>query len=298
MAPRRTLRLNEVLCQQTEGVCEELAGGRANELLAAHENQYGPLRPDEEPSPQQLSAILSRIGDGHNPYADLALWGGAPGKKTQLAELTLTVEGTWRRVQVAGPANWEEWRKGWKVYRSAMFVAGAASVGSLDAYAETVFTLASKYSWPLVYMADVKMRRETMARRRRLLGSARRPWDTLFRSAADDFVFWTTEVREPAALGQQQGAKAENLRRQTAQWRGKGSEPERAVLTAKGPATRRRSNGVRRWAPGGKGGGRNKFGVQICFAWNRDKQGCPGGCRRSHECEKCGGPHPASAGCS
>ena len=153
------------------------------------------------------------------------------------------------------------------------------------------------------------------------------PWDLAFREAARDEHFWTTEVDKKVL----QYCTAQRTRNQlidpgfgAIRYANQGGKRSRDDGSSDGPPakrTRRKSKkerdqearkakgGERRKNSGGGGGGKGKGKgdavssagkyyrdenrVQLCWAWNKSRDGCAEPCphNRSHLCEWCREPH-------
>ena len=126
--------------------------------------------------------------------------------------------GLWTVVEVPGPDSFEEWAGCWKVFENLLLglalpqpVGDVFAIANLEVYFEHIRSLAIEFPdlWGLICRAEDRCRAEHFPRLRRRLELARaqglcpefdpaRPWDYVFRAAADDDKFWNREVRHPA----------------------------------------------------------------------------------------------------
>ena len=155
-------------------------------------------------------------------------------------------------------------------------------------------------SWYLCARAEDRCRAEWMPaerRRQERFASERphiammeqgKPWNSVFREAADSMEYWTQELQEPALLhvATRANQAPSYVRQQT--------ELQEDVPSPPQPDKRKGK---------GKGGGKHprhsgtyyrtdKSGVSICIAYNRG--GCNDKCKRSHRCSYCLGQHPSN----
>ena len=150
------------------------------------------------------------------PYGRRAL------KKVALTAFTYQVEtGTWRRVEMPGPPDFDTWRKSWQVLKTTLLLLKAVTAERLEQHGEFIRNLSATYgekSWYIVYQADVRFRSEEMERLRRaqqikhdgLSDEARKGspfdpdsrWDWVFGATRGDVGrdFWEEEVHRKALL--------------------------------------------------------------------------------------------------
>ena len=130
-------------------------------------------------------------------------------------------DGSFKTVEVQGPANWDVWYASWKVYCNTLLGLQVTRDGGqkeavvtgacLEEYLEAFRKLVHQYpeAWHLAVVAEDRCRSEQFARiRRRLIqehsdGRAPdfkswAPWVSVFSEAARDKVFWDENVRDPA----------------------------------------------------------------------------------------------------
>merc|ERR1712194_162468 len=124
----------------------------------------GPPMPDREPSPDQLAAMLVRLGRGESPYADFAVFQphGRRMAKFRLFEAQIFVDGALTTRQLKGPLDFQAWESCWEVLRNTLISLGAVSPATLDAYKRGISQLNDMYpqQWGIVYMADELLRSE------------------------------------------------------------------------------------------------------------------------------------------
>ena len=97
--------------------------------------------PDSErPAAEHLSALQHRISSGGAPFADFAVFGPYGRRQAKLLKFTaqVFVNGELVAKQLRGPSNYEGWRAGWRVFRGAMIMVGAASPATSDRYARGI----------------------------------------------------------------------------------------------------------------------------------------------------------------
>lgn len=204
-----------------------------------------------------------------------------------------------------GPPDWESWFEIFRCVRATFLLLEAMSAERMDAYAEHLRQLASRFGsqcWDLVYTADVHMSEQFERIRRRLSDkpdfgySDADPWNAVMAQAIKEDSFWTREVITPATL---RLAQARSIPAPLSQGKpGLLSESERDQGTPK-----KKRKKVRESDDKSKHNGQtythNRRGVEICSNWNQGKCGktqpqssCSN--RRSHQCNVCLGPHQAT----
>ena len=160
---------------------------------------------DHEPTADQLAAVAQLVRAGVPPYVDFSVFG--PHGKRMLKKIHLVAnyyepsDGTWRRVELPGPPDFEVWWKCWLVFRCTMLLLQASKPEPLDLYGELMRTMSQTYGpscWFLIYQADVRMRSEELERIRRRAASEAHPaefrfnWGDIFLIAVRSREFWAT----------------------------------------------------------------------------------------------------------
>ena len=128
--------------------------------------------------------------------------------------LVLNSAGELFTKELSGPMDYDMWESCFMVFRCAAVMLGIA----LDIYKDHNKQYAACFtqsSWPLIYQADTRARRELSVRMARnfshekaALGdraathpyNPQMPWDHVFRSMPDEFAFWKGEVEDPGML--------------------------------------------------------------------------------------------------
>ena len=210
-----------------------------------------------------------------------------------------------------------------------MILLRGSKPGPLDAYEETIRSLADVFgegSWGIISRADDVMRSEGWERKRRSIEDQVRrgayhdvfdptmPWAAVIRDAAADHRYWQENVKDLCGLATRRGAALDQATRAELATAAAGAGPGAGVHTGEadghsGGGRPNRPEKAKKGA-GQKGAGRglngkerrgdkrfvkNTKGVELCFIWNRAKDGCEAKCPRdrAHQCEWCLGPHRA-----
>ena len=225
---KRKIKCCQVLDQSDEAEIPELKqkeiDGFYNRL---REVKGGPVRPECEPSPEQISALKVRILElDLAPYADFGIFVNFQhrfSKALKFLNHILQPDGTFRAVEVPGPPSYEQWLSSWKVFENTllMFQTEAApgvmnpivTPSALEEYKDAFRDMVVNYpeAWHLLVKAEDRCRGEHFPRlRRNLLNRFNKglapefdpsmPWDGVFREAARDRDYWDRTVREPAIL--------------------------------------------------------------------------------------------------
>ena len=224
--PTKRVKLSSLVDSAAEAELVTLEGSEIRRLFGDYKRARGDYpHKDMEPSEDQLSAVAQLLKTGQAPYVDFALFG--PQGKRALRKLTLVsfsyqVEtGTWKRVELPGPPDFNTWWKAWLVLKTALLLLQCVDAERLEHYGEFIRQLVDMYgpeSWFLIYQADVRFRSEEMERIRRNAqiacedkdpdANARsgyfpdRPWDWVWAAALGDTGrgFWESEVHRPAVF--------------------------------------------------------------------------------------------------
>ena len=265
---KHKVKVNQVLDQVDEGEIPRL---QEAELDAFYERlrevKGGPVRPEAEPSPDQISAMKVRVLDLEMaPYADFGLFVNHQQRFARTLKFMshqLQPDGTWRSVEIHGPPNFDTWLASWRVYENVLLMLTKPVGGSLqpiitqaalDDYRESFRDLVVNYpeSWHLLVTAEDRCRGEHFARLRRRLQeefdtglapgyNPANPWQMVFRRAAADREYWDRHVREPALLYRTSGHRAKESRGGTGTATDRTGEPK-GEEEAKSPKKRKRKS--------------------------------------------------------
>ena len=90
----------------------------------------------EEPSTEQISALLRRINGGGAPYADFAVWlpYGKKAHRTQKYRAYIPVMGGYITKEIPGPGSYDQWRASFRVYRTALRMLDTLMMATCVAY--------------------------------------------------------------------------------------------------------------------------------------------------------------------
>ena len=264
---------------------------------------------DTDVSRDQLAAVYQVVAVGACPFADFSIWG--PFGQRLLRKQTFQafhlnpVTGDWQRREQPGPASFHQWYQSWKCYRTAMLLVEACEAERLDGYSELIRGFVQQYgeeAWPFVSQADARMRSEQLDRLKRELRAVpaygfeeNKPWSACFAAAAKDNDFWQRELATPALLYLTRNKRDPAPARADAHHAGEPPQSKRAKTRAA-----RRYQGDDKSRQGTDGlYSHNRKGLEICRLFNQGKCGsdkAQGKCKsgRTHQCDKCLGPHPST----
>ena len=334
-AVARKVKLSSLVDATAEAELVPLDSRVLRDMFAAYESTRGePPAVDVEPSPDQLAAVHQLIESGAAPYVDFSLFGPhgrrLSRKLTFVEHSYLPSSGTWKRLELAGPPDYEAWLRSWSVLECTLLLLRQVKAERLRMYSDVIRKFHLRYGpaiWPILYQADVRMRSEEFERIRRFAEIAltrsdpadflysrydpKLPWDGVFAIAVRSKEFWDEEVEKKAMLyltrvkpqgallsdGTAQdfppGPPAHPGGREAAPGGGK----KRKGGTARGPG---RGGAPQPPAPAAKAPKRSKAGggsaaQEICINWNSG--GCADPCShgRRHVCSECGGGHRRAA---
>ena len=221
----RRIKLSHVLDQTNDGEIPALTQGEIDAFyLALNDVKGGPPLVEADPTPDQISALRARIIElNDTPWADFALFTPFNSrflKMLKFKSFIMQSDGSFKSVEVPGPASFEVWQSSWKVFANVLLGLTTESGGlvrhivtpaSLEEYFETFRELraALPEAWRLCVVADDRCRAEHFSRARRLRTAAHKdglaptfnplaPWGDAFRQAARDKADWDRQVRGPA----------------------------------------------------------------------------------------------------
>ena len=203
---------------QTVPICEVADTTMKREVLVMPMPEYHTLyrnfkkwalvdpKPEATPTPVQLSVLRAIINSGTS-YVDLALWGGHQGRSARAMRCEGLIpgpKGTQVRADFKGPPDFSTWKQCFTVYYVAMVMLEQVSPPWLLAYIDMIAEYDSLYShrnWAFLYQTDVRFRsehmpamamresdrlEEAMKRQQTTEYNADKPWEYLWKLAADD----------------------------------------------------------------------------------------------------------------
>ena len=204
-AGQRKLKTANVLDQADDSEIPSIEPKRVRALLDGYkeDNDGEEAGEDEEPTGEQFAALDNKLTSDVAPYADFAVFRPFGARLQRAVKFTIHVlnpNGTWSPKEIAGPANFQQWRASWRVYRVGMCALKAVSRARLDLYEERMRELHSRYGseyWWGLAMAGIRLRRKQLERYRRtveaqhavtpIAGSdTAKPGDYIFMKAATD----------------------------------------------------------------------------------------------------------------
>ncbi|CAK0840856.1 unnamed protein product, partial [Prorocentrum cordatum] len=295
------------------------------------ELRHGEPLEHHEPTPDQIAALHTRVVElKAEPYADFSLltpYGRRVAKILRHRSWFLQEDGSYKAMEVPGPASFEVWEKCFDVYEVILlmlrFPPAADGDGrpqvvltpiAIDAYREAFKQLCKEHPecWHLCQRAEDRCRAEHFARVARKLRDKHRrkpTWSEVFQEAALDDRYWDREVRQPVL-----GFLARNKRPQTdgddAISAASQEPPAKKTVSQKRRERKQKlveAGSESNPSKGGKGEthprkdkqGRyitTREGQEICFKYASggfDKGGCTETCpsKRAHVCQWCLQPH-------
>jgi len=312
----------------------KLPAPKLKELSANYRRETGhPPRDYEDTTDVQLSALAARLAAGEAPHVDFSVFGPF-GKRIQRLmnfQADVWVGGQLVKKKLAGPENFETWRKGWRVFRVAAIKLQFSRPGPIDDFEEGVRLLNSTFprDWGAVFLTvchcleerweQVRAKIEGLLEKGKFQGDfdPERPWEAVFSYTAydsgQDSQWWKTHLELPCLTGRSGGrartseveggpSAVDQIERQASK-RAVDRDDEDSERPA-GAGSKRAKKRTSHWqkvkdnnAAGEVKDGRftKHQGVELCFNWNRNANGCTEPCpsKRQHVCEWCKGPHRA-----
>eukprot|EP00435_Cladocopium_sp_Y103_P007503 s3840_g2.t1 len=313
-AATRKLKLSAILDPTLDAEVIPLSAAEQAAYYEEYKRRFGDFPETEsDPSPDQLAALRQVLNSGAVSFACFTIFG--PHGQRLLRRQTFTgyqlnvATGEWAKREQPGPSSYHAWHRCWRAYRAAMLLLDSVDAERLDNYAETVRGFVTQFgdeSWFLIAKADAQMRSEQMERLRRQLRSSPEygytelsPWSAVFMAATKDHEYWTRELCTPATLFLARHKK-ERPREDEEPSAAAGSPTKRQKKTSR--PSRRGYVGDDHSEKDAEGlYVKNRRGVEICKNFNANKCGNSSAAqskckaKRSHQCNKCLGPHQAIA---
>ena len=246
------------------------------------------------PTDEQLSALDAKLKSGRVPYVDFAVFGPFDDQAARLRKFTdqVFVGGVLQTRLLHGPANFADWQACWNIFRNAMLMLEAATLGALNRYEEGLRQLWTTYGdWAVLSQADIAMRsREWTIVHDELLLEGKltdKPWGQVMHVTSFGEVtgprshWWWLHVTGP--LSNKAGNAAQHVIERLEQ-RPTNTTP---IQPVKG-AGRTTNNPKAKQA---KTSGSRNPAQEYSYAWN------DGGCKfqcpesRKHQCRFCDGAH-------
>ncbi|CAK0827555.1 unnamed protein product [Prorocentrum cordatum] len=187
-----------------------------------YHNRIGAFPPaEEELSKEQLSTLWEAFRSGGAPYTDMAVWGPHHHriqKKIRLRGVKIAPTGEVTSIELTGPADFEDWRACYAVFKVGCIMFEQITPARLDAYEKHLRGFHERYGrqcWALIYQADVRARLELSERLRRVGKDEKeradatstfhdfdptKPREWVWSKLTSDVQFWLREVQEPAVL--------------------------------------------------------------------------------------------------
>ena len=300
---QESIQMQAVLDQTLKLTAPALTYGDLADLRNAYEKVVGRPPVDEQlPTLDQMSALKALLATGRVPYVDFAVWTPYGGRlaKFRKTEATVIVGSEFVTKSVEGPRSFEAWEQSWALFEVAMISLGAASPGTLAAYANGLRVLMRLFPgrWSVLVSTDVVVRterwsrlRETFERTRDVSFDPGRPWDAVIAASAygsdgplagSMASWWSTHFVLPATMVTSSSGMEAVIGKVESQ----PAVPSSGASSARAPPAKRAR--TRKPNPA-------QTDSTPCNNWNFKKGACAGGgpCPhgRRHVCGICKGPH-------
>ena len=230
-AELRKIKASNVIDPADESV---VLAATSNQLKTWYLNykaiKYGDPLPEKEPTPDQISAMHTKIIVLHlEPYADFSLLtphGRRMAKELRHRSWLPQEDGTFKPIEVPGPESFDVWKSCWDVYEVIMLMLRwpakevdqfltfgdtsdsalstlVATPIALEAYLQNFSTLVKENPgcWHLCQRAEDRCRAEHFPRLWRRIeetSGCTPTWSAVLFAAAEDDKYWDKEVRRPA----------------------------------------------------------------------------------------------------
>ena len=308
MSTKAKLKLSQILDQGSDQETEmlpldTLQKMRRNFVMLEGDN---PLE-QEEVTDAQLSCLYAKLQSQQTPFVDMGVFGPYGDRIARAMKFVSQQwkDGQWKAVELPGASNLETWEQSWRIFRTACLMLGVATSAVLDRYAAEFRQRVNDHPgvWHLAAQADIRCRSEFWPqelRRQQAFHESQpqlsayvpeMPWNSVIKASANNREYWNREFEKPALMYSMQGAKATPA---------KPTPPGMIAVSPDAPnptaASSAGGDKKRSFDPQRKDGRyfKSRFGVNICYAWSRSKDGCSNTkCERgmAHVCEFCRQPH-------
>ena len=308
----RKLKLSAVLDPTLDAEVHLMSTAEVTACYDGYKNRYGDYpTPESDVSLDQLSALRQVIATGTVPFADFSIFGPYGTRRlrrqTFMAYHLNVATGEWSKKELPGPSDFHTWYQDWKCFRTGMLLLEVCQAEHLDAYSEFIRSQVTQFgeeAWWLICRADSRLRSEHLERIRRLLRANPQygyteasPWSACFAASIKDSDFWLRELGTPATLWLARnkrevgttGSQASGLRSEDSPEAGPGPKKKKAKKHSGEDKSVLNDDGIYT---------HNRKGIEICASYNNNRCGtaaAQGKCKnkRSHQCNKCLGPHQA-----
>lgn len=291
------LKMNQVIDQGCDMEVEQLGHEKLLSLRQRFLIQEGdnPME-NEEITDGQLSCLHGKIAANMAPFVDMGVWGPYGDRIARAMKFVSQQwkDGQWRSVELPGASHLRAWEESWRIFRTGCIMLNVATAAILDRYANEFRNRVSQHPdiWFLAAQADIRCRSEFWAQERLRQESFHQahpnmsayvvdmPWNSVIKASATNQEFWHREFERPAMLYVVNGVKPSPSVPPP-------PKPDRtpAKIATKKTFDPRRKDGRHL---------KSESGLNICYAWAREKDGCSNGeCERgfAHICEWCRQPH-------
>ena len=319
---KRRIKMASVINQGDDNEVDILDTNAITQAYAEYKAKTGTYpSEDEELSVEQISGLKDIFDNNRPPYTDFAVFGPYHHriqKKIKMKGIRLSPAGEITTTEMYGPPDYEAWRECYLVFRTGCIMLAQISPARLDNYEKQIRRLSlryGKFSWALIYQADVRARLEHTERLLRIakeerakalaLGNAHdldlnKPWDHVWKMLVDDVAFWQREVIEPALQLSVRAASLGQVIDQDAPVLSSAGSIATPRLPAgpevpapKGAAKRARTERVHKVGEDGNLT-HNRKGAELCRGYQTgectecDARGfCSRNPRRRHQCARC-----------
>ena len=141
--PADTVYLNQIVDQNLRAQTRMLSFSELGGYRAYYENVCGSSPPEgQEPSGEQLAGLKALLDSGRVPYVDFSVWNplGPRMAKFRRTESSVLIGGEFVTRHIEGPSSYANWEDSWSLFSVGMISLGAATPGSLAAYAAGIKT--------------------------------------------------------------------------------------------------------------------------------------------------------------
>ena len=311
-ATKVKIKLSQVIDQGSDQETEMLSMDdlqklRRNYVLSQGDN---PLE-QEEITDSQLTCLFAKVQAQQAPFTDMGVFGPYGDRMARAMKFVSQQwkDGQWRAVELPGATDLDQWEQSWKIFRTGCIMLGIATAAVLDRYSSEFKQRVTDHPgvWHLAAQADIRCRSEYWQQELRRQQAFHQthpqmssfvpemPWNSVIKASSSNREFWSREFEKPAMLYSMQGARPTPAR-PTPPPMVPPSEAAISPASTTPRTTAANTEKKRGFDPQRKDGRyfRSKTGVNICYAWSREKDGCSNTkCERgmAHVCEFCRQPH-------
>ena len=214
-----TVKLDQVALQGSEAKVKLVSLERMREGRRRYRKREGSYPTKvESPTREQVSAFLAILEETDSIYLDFAVFGPHGDrliKQRRFDALIQAADGTFKKVELLGPATYREWLLIYRVFRTLCIMYDVIVPAFLDRYAAWIQQLNDENPecWGIIYQSDVRARlehapdvreqledayAEAIVNNKRTDYNPEKPWNAVWNALVqEEDKYWFKHVEHP-----------------------------------------------------------------------------------------------------